>query len=349
MIAAKEKTFSPSSESTFAWSPRGTYVQAAATSKHHQPSTTRSAEQVVSRFTLEKFRACKSKKSPIGSKVKSRPKSPWPNRRSPEKTLGETRLQLRQTHWAIEMSQYRAYFVPGTVDPSGRNTSDRIYDNSHSNCHKLCDRWAEIKMKGRFNGADRMRYYKECTRSCGSFNGLEKSPVCVLQVCCKPVGLIFRRAHCVVRFVHPHKTEGCRGGPTGTGSEGDNRQPSFCKGCCGIWGSVTTACGKGNASSDNPAESGLASDLDYAKGDFGCSYIEVSGKRCSSIQKCVAKQMKFINSKCYRYAPGANNSNATWRTALSNCLQGNEKLPDPRGFQPGNQFLEDKLGLANCK
>ena len=119
MIAAKEKTFSPSSESTFAWSPRGTYVQAAATSKHHQPSTTRSAEQVVSRFTLEKFRACKSKKSPIGSKVKSRPKSPWPNRRSPEKTLGETRLQLRQTHWAIDMSQYRAYFVPGKMDPSG--------------------------------------------------------------------------------------------------------------------------------------------------------------------------------------------------------------------------------------
>ena len=119
MFAAKEKTFSPSLESTFTWSPRGTYVQTAATSKHHQPSTTRSAEQVVSRFTLEKFRACKSKKSPIGSKVKSAPKSPWPNRRSPEKTLGETRLQLRQTHWAIEMSQYRGYFVPGAVDPDG--------------------------------------------------------------------------------------------------------------------------------------------------------------------------------------------------------------------------------------
>ena len=119
MIAAKEKTFSPSSESTFAWSPRGTYVQAAATSKHHQPSTTRSAEQVVSRFTLEKFRACKSKKSPIGSKVKSRPKSPWPNRRSPEKTLGENVVQLRRSHWAIEMSQYRGYFVPNGVDPLG--------------------------------------------------------------------------------------------------------------------------------------------------------------------------------------------------------------------------------------
>ena len=119
MFAAKEKTFSPSSESTFTWSPRGTYVQAAATSKHHQPITTRSAEQVVSSFTLNDFIAFKSEKSPIGSKVKSRPKSPWPSRRSPEKTLGETRLQLRQTHWAIEMSQYRAYFVPSGVDPLG--------------------------------------------------------------------------------------------------------------------------------------------------------------------------------------------------------------------------------------
>ena len=119
MIAAKEKTFSPSSESTFAWSPRGTYVQAAATSKHHQPSTTRSAEQVVSRFTLNDFRARKSQKSPIGSKVKSPLNPPRQNQRSPEKTLGENVVQLRRTHWAIEMSQYRAYFTPGGMDPWG--------------------------------------------------------------------------------------------------------------------------------------------------------------------------------------------------------------------------------------
>ena len=58
MLAAKEKTFKPSVGSTFTWSPRGTYVQAAATTT----MTCFSAR----RFTELDFKPCKSKKSPIG-------------------------------------------------------------------------------------------------------------------------------------------------------------------------------------------------------------------------------------------------------------------------------------------
>ena len=151
----------------------------------------------------------------------------------------------------------------------------------------------------------------------------------------------------VIRFIHPHETEGCRAGPTGTGSVETNNQPSFCKGCCGPWGTITTACGKGSFRSDDPAETGLEADLaDAAMNPNRCTNVKVSGDRCLAIKKCVFEQMALIESKCYRYAPGGHNSNTTWRTALSNCL-GDTALPNPWGLQPGTQVLQDN-DISRC-
>ena len=105
MLAAKEKMISSLPKSTFTWSPRGTYVRAAATESKN--------------YVYDEFNLRKSEKSPIGLKVKSRSKSPWPNQHSAGKTLGENVVNYDELHWAPGMSQYRAYMVPNMVDPSG--------------------------------------------------------------------------------------------------------------------------------------------------------------------------------------------------------------------------------------
>ena len=119
MLAAKEKTISSYHGSTFTWSPRGTYVQTAATSHRHRPTTTNHDRVSARRFTELNFKTRKSEKSPIGPKVKSRSNSPWQNQHPRGKTLGETGVNYDELHWAPGMSQYRAYFVPGAMDPMG--------------------------------------------------------------------------------------------------------------------------------------------------------------------------------------------------------------------------------------
>lgn len=63
------------------------------------PTTIHDAQKIVKRITKNDFSACKSEKSPIGSKVKSRSKAPWPNQRSLGKTLGETVVNYDECIW----------------------------------------------------------------------------------------------------------------------------------------------------------------------------------------------------------------------------------------------------------
>ena len=234
-------------------------------------------------------------------------------------------------------SMYRGYFVPGGTDPLGLAAKDEAA--CIENCKK---RHCFFGFCGFSSNTPYTRCYKRCRNS--DFN-----LGCLLQVCCRWVGAN-SRAHCVIRFVsNGGLQEGCRGGPTRKSST-DNGQSSKCSKCCGPWGNVTTACGQGTLGSDNPAEDGLAKDLEDAfERPSRCTTVQVSGARCAAIKTCVYGEMAKIENACYRYAPLANNSNSTWRTALGNCLAGGESLPDPGGFQPGNQVLDSKEGHALCK
>ncbi|MBL4884932.1 MAG: RHS repeat-associated core domain-containing protein [Planctomycetaceae bacterium] len=211
------------------------------------------------------------------------------------------------------LNLHMAYFIPNGIDPSG-----------------MIGGW----------GSSGIPYYSRAL----------KLKACVLQVCCKPVAVL-SRGHCVVRFIDDGIIEGCRGGPSAASppaEEKNNGKPNHCKGCCGKWGTIVTACGKGDGSSDDPADKGLADDLDQAdKFSKTCTTIKVSSARCRSIKKCVYNEMKRIEGECYRYGPAGSNSNSTWRTALANCL-GATPLPNPPGLQPGAGTLSDN-DITKCK
>ncbi len=249
-----------------------------------------------------------------------------------------------------------SYFEPGGSDPLNQ-VPKGDYDASiiEQRCLKVCQR-------EKFFFQISSPWHKWCREMC--INGVTDNPInqsrnneyespCKLQVCCRPVGFN-SRAHCVIRFVGNGNfwSEGCRGGPTGEGNQdfSKNRQSSHCSGCCGQWGNIVTACGQGDSASADPAETGLAKDLKDANDNPDhCRTLSVSFSRCHAIRKCVHSQMAAIEQACYRYGPAGNNSNSTWRSALSHCLQGGEQLLDPPGFQPGNQILKDNDGMAKCK
>jgi hypothetical protein len=104
MVAAKEKTFFPSHD---------------VESMSRERLRNAAASTTINRIAHYDFRTRNSEKSPIGSKVKTRPNVAVENHQRPREYAGENTPRLRRSHWAPEKSQYRAYFLPNSVDPLG--------------------------------------------------------------------------------------------------------------------------------------------------------------------------------------------------------------------------------------
>ena len=164
---------------------------------------------------------------------------------------------------------------------------------------------------------------------------------CRIDICCKPVGVVLRRAHCVVTFTDDQGTvTGCRAGPSGDGPSGGankGKKPAHCKGCCGDWGSIVTECGTGTPGSR------LGDDLDHAaKHPGNCTRVMQSVVACS-YKSCIEREMGAIGMKCYIYDPDSYpNSNTALSSAISKCFSDTHgglvppvPVPNPPGWQPG--------------
>ncbi len=89
------------------------------TKKQNQPTTKTTPPTVVNRISNYDFRARKFQKPPIGTSEKKRCIVLLVAHTKARKYTGENRLHQQETHWAPELSLYRAYFVPGGMDPFG--------------------------------------------------------------------------------------------------------------------------------------------------------------------------------------------------------------------------------------
>ena len=112
MVAAKEKTFFPSHD---------------VESMSRERLRNAAASTTINRIAHYDFRTRNSEKSPIGSKVKTRPNVAVENHQRPREYAGENTPRLRRSHWAPEKSQYQGYFVTyGSIDPTGESTPNSI-------------------------------------------------------------------------------------------------------------------------------------------------------------------------------------------------------------------------------
>ena len=109
MVAAKEKAIRFKS---------GSSIQPVHNESAH-PTATKQPSTVVNRISSCDFTARKFQKPPIGTSEKIHLIVHVGAHTKPRKYTGENVVQLRRLHRAPEMSFYRAYFVPGGIDPDG--------------------------------------------------------------------------------------------------------------------------------------------------------------------------------------------------------------------------------------
>ncbi len=88
--------------------------------KPAHPTAATTTPTVVNRISSYDFTARKFSKPPIGTSEKIHLIVAVEPTTKPRKYTGENALHLRRLHWAPGMSLYRAYFVPGAVDPNGK-------------------------------------------------------------------------------------------------------------------------------------------------------------------------------------------------------------------------------------
>lgn len=116
MVAAKVKTVNFKSGSNI--EPMGNNLA--------HPTAAKTPSTVVNRISSYDFRTRKFKKSPIGSIEKIHLIVAVENQQRPRKYVGENDLQLRRLHWAPELSLYRGYFVPRSMDPTGNGIVSKV-------------------------------------------------------------------------------------------------------------------------------------------------------------------------------------------------------------------------------
>ena len=186
-----------------------------------------------------------------------------------------------------------------------------------------------------------------CTDACGHENAPwiisptePSSGSCKISICCRTAVWPLSGSHCHIQFEDSSgQLEGCRGGPSGGGSGGEKApKPRFCRKCCGGgFGTIVTACGKCDPTSNSPDEVGLCNDLKLAQNN--CMWVDLPPWQCPRVKSCIESRMVLIERQCWKYSPLGNNSNSAWRSALQTCLPAGIPMPDPLGFQPGNNSL----------
>ena len=109
MVAAKEKTLSLKVDP----------IVNRMDNKSALPTATKEPSTVVNRISSYDFRTRKFSKLPIGTSEKIHLIVAVENQHWPREYIGENVVRLRRLHRAPGMSLYRAYFVPGGMDPEG--------------------------------------------------------------------------------------------------------------------------------------------------------------------------------------------------------------------------------------